>query len=284
MPDFRPLFGVRIEHEYVAPDPFDGLELRPESASMSLLARAGIVLRPLTDGVLALADREMEAEVLRPWLDDPARPFRVVFRLVPRASEFHLYTDLPTDRRIVRLLDTGAVVPGDGPIRLDRTPGPGEGDEVLDALAETYLTRRDELVPPVAVLVVQLTPALLDRDGSEPYRIAFAARRTIWRYHLLGTLAGVEAVIREEAPEEEEPVGFRPAGIVDHPGGRNARTLVSEAPIPVLRSSGRRLQLREEAPGNRILVRRLPVAAPEGIGIADVDGRSTLVSDIFVNS
>jgi len=284
MADFRPLFGVRIEHEYVAPDRCDALEFRLDEASRSRLARAGIVLRGVPDGLVALADRDQEADVLRPWLADPARPFRLVFRLLPRSSDFHLYTDLPADRRIVRLLDTAVVAPADGPIRLDRPPGPGEGDDVLDALGEAYLTRRDELVPPVVLLVVQLSPELLDRASTEPYRIAFEARRTIWRYHLLGPLAGLEAVIREEAPGGEDAVGFRPAGRMEHPGGRSARTLVSEAPIPVLRASGRRLQLREEAPGSRILVRRLPLAAPEGLGIADVDGRSTLVTDIFVNS
>jgi len=285
MSEYRRFFGLRVEHDFFAPSRCEALDVGLDPASHALLARAGIVVRQEPDGIQAYYDADSE-DVLRSWLADPRERFRLVFRLTPGDPSFLRYTDLPEDRQgLVRLLDTE--VDGPSGVVFSLQP-PAEADperaSSLAALEAELITRRDVLVPPLAVLVVLVGPSVLSDDPPEPYRLSFTARKTQWRYHLLGDLAGRQAFIRDQSPDPTDQIRFVPGGAVSLPGGRVAQTLVSEGLLPLRWRADRRLQLREgESGSERVLVRRLPVASPEDLSIATIDGRQTVVSDIYVN-
>lgn len=280
MASYRPFFGIQVEHGYSDPDPCQALVFRPEGATEALLHRAGIVVRTEPDGFQTYCDGADE-ELLRSWVDDPREPFRMVFRVVIKDPTFLNYSQLDKESLgRVLLLDTEDR-DADEPVRLEDADGglPEADEETRNAVT----TRGDMRVPPLAILVIRVGPSILRDPDPPPYRLAFAARRTHWRYHLLGELAGREEVAIRASENGTEPVEFQAAGLVDLPGGRVARVLVSDAPLATRKRTDRRLQLREGDPGNgRILIRRLPVASPEDLSIATVEGRRTLVSDIYV--
>jgi len=282
MASYRPFFGIQVEHGYSDPDPCGALEFRPDRATGSLLNRAGIVFRTEPDGFQTYCDGADE-ELLRSWVDDPRAPFRMVFRVVASDPAFLRYSQLDEESMgRVLLLDTEDQDANE-PVRLDDVDGglPEADEETRSEVT----TRGDMRVPPLAVLVVRVGPSILEESAPAPYRLAFEARRTRWRYHLLGELAGREEVSIRASENGAEPIAFQAAGLVDLPGGRVARVLVSDAPLATRKRTDRRLQLREGDPGNgRILIRRLPVASPEDLSIATVEGRRTLVSDIYVHS
>lgn len=282
MSEYRTLFGIRVEHEYFAPARCDALDFRIDDPSAALLRRAGVVFRREPDGVHAYHDRESES-VLGPWLADPGERFRVVLRVVARDPAFFRYTELPDAHpTLVRCLDSEIDGPPGSLFRLDPPSDPGARARD-EALAAEVVTRRDELVPPVAILGVLLGPSALAGGDAPPYRLAFTARRTVWRYHLLGDLASRDAFIRDQSPDPADQVRFEAVGMVSLPEGRTARMLVSDSALPTRWRAERRLQLREEGSrGERVLVRRLPVASPEDLSVATIDGRQIVVSDIYV--
>lgn len=284
MSDYRSLFGIRVEHEFFLPSRCEAVDFRLDAASTELLARAGILLRHEPDGVHAYYDREQEP-LFRSWFGDPGERFRVVFRLTASDPSFPRYTEVAERSGLVCVLDTEVEGPGGAVFSLTPPEEPGaERRELLDKLEAELVTGRDRLVPPLALLVVFLGPSALAEGGHEPYRLTFAARRTRWRYHLLGDLAGRQAFIRDQSPDPADQIRFTPGGMVNLPGERVAQTLISEGVLPLRRRADRRLQLRETGlDSERVLVRRLPVASPENLSIATIDGRQTIVSDIYVN-
>ena len=66
---------------------------------------------------------------------------------------------------------------------------------------------------------------------------------------------------------------------------QTAWTIRSKTPLTMQERSEYRFQLREEASGNgKVLIRRLPVASAEHIGVDQSGNRATLVSEMYVNS
>lgn len=109
--------------------------------------------------------------------------------------------------------------------------------------------------------------------------LALPVRQTIWKYLLLGAwgdelaVADVAGSMAFTAPERETL-----------PNGETAVVIRSREPLALEERPRHRFQLRRGAgAGERVLLARLPMAAPAGLRREVVDGVLRDVSEIFVN-
>lgn len=133
------------------------------------------------------------------------------------------------------------------------------------------------LMPPLAVLRVPLAalpPAPLH------YTVRLAARATVWKYCLHGEWPEPQLQVVDLASgvEFDEPAPDR----LDN--GAPLVAIRSRAPIALAQRSERRFQLRSrQRGGDKVLVKRLPVAAAQFLAREQIGGESRLVSEIHVH-
>lgn len=241
-----------------------------------------------------LHDRDRR-DALELYAADAAADFRLDLRLWAHDPHFSDCTEPATARQgAILAFDAWSATPdpADGSYRLSAGEHVSEDDFVpLDSeRAASALTPRDLLVPPVALVRLQLADAdgallVPDPEGDgRRYRLDFRARRAYWRYLLLGELAGESVTISDL----DGDAGFTSGGRETLPGDRRALSFRSTGPIPLRERSDRRFQLRLEAAegseNGRLLIRRLPVATPAGLRRETIDGEAAFVSDIYVNA
>lgn len=290
MSAFLPLLRLVVGHGFFTRDPCPAIEVVPQPRSAELAARAGLLVRRRAGGAAVLRG---EGDALERWAADLGPELRLDFRLESRDPRLRDYTEPgpPPAGRMVALDDRDADTPdGDGPILLGRR-GPVSEEDWVEMDSERLfgaLRPQDRRLPPLALVTLHLA----DADGrlrvptvgpaGPEYRVRFEARRTYWRYLLLGPLAADGARVTDSDRETE----FEFGGETLLPGDRRALAFRSTTPIALRERSERRFQLREEggsASGNgRVLVNRLPVAGPDGLRREIVDGSPAFVSDIFV--
>lgn len=144
-------------------------------------------------------------------------------------------------------------------------------------LVAQTLDARTRRMPPLALLRVPLA-------GLPPapvrLRIALAARATVWKYCLHGhwpePQLQVVDLAREAAFGEPEPDRLD--------NGTPMLAIRSQAPIALAQRSERCFQLRSrQRGGDKVLVKRLPMAAARVLSRERIDGASRLVSEIHVH-
>ncbi|HEX8327290.1 MAG TPA: hypothetical protein VF629_07100 [Hymenobacter sp.] len=94
-PGFQELLRFELQHTYFLDDQLPDLAVAPTRATTERLRRAGLLLRAQRGGFVLLwqGEGQSPAPAFRQYLEK--RVFPLVFALQPRASAFHLYTDLP---------------------------------------------------------------------------------------------------------------------------------------------------------------------------------------------
>lgn len=295
MSGWRPLARLLVGHDFFHRDPCPAVEVRLQPHSRALLQRMGLVVRHEAGGAAVLHSGDLEA--LASWAAELGEGLRLDFRVEPRDPRFRDYTapgPVPPGRILAFDSREGSPPREDEPVRLSRRERVSEED-LVDTDSERLapvLTSRDRRLPPVAVVSIHLADArgrlLVPDPGDEGtiWRVDFQARQTYWRYLFLGALARDGASVTDSDRETE----FEPHGETRLPGDRRALAFRSTTPIPLRERSDRRFQLRldgssgSSSNGNgRVLVKRLPVASPEGLRRETIDGSPALVSDIFVN-
>jgi hypothetical protein len=124
------------------------------------------------------------------------------------------------------------------------------------------------------------TPAAALQPDPKRYVLRFAARAAVWKYWLIGDW-------RDSQPQVVDPDGqaaFQQAQDATLPDGRAAVTIRSVAPIAIFRHSPFRFQLRGRAgSGERLLVKRLPVAGTTQLTREPRALGGSLVSEIYVH-
>jgi hypothetical protein len=153
-----------------------------------------------------------------------------------------------------------------------------------DALCATALA---ETAPRRPLLLVHLALSndaggFPGAEGEPPARVCLvrlAAGASHWKYYLLGALAQRELKVADV----DGAVGFRRAE-GERLASRAAAVFLSERPIGLRERPAERFQLLENTPfGEKILMKRMPVASPGIRRKAEIDGRAVLVSEIFIN-
>ncbi|MDY0961156.1 MULTISPECIES: hypothetical protein [Massilia] len=266
MSAYREWFRFDVEHAYHG-GRFGGWRALPDEPTGRLLKRAGALMRQVDDGVVVLVpERDWD---LLPAQDDAD----LVFEVRVDDPLFGTYTFLQPERGQALLADSRqAVREPSGAWRLHAGELLGE-----EALAPD-LPRQPGAPRPA--LLLRIAPQDAAESNSAPrYVVRLGAAASHWKYYLMDGLAERALSI----VDLDDEVEFRR---VDGAGldGRKAAVFVSDRALALRARSARRFQLREQAAfGDKVLVKRLPVACAGIRRKAEVDGHAVLVSEIFVN-
>jgi hypothetical protein len=182
-------------------------------------------------------------------------------------------------------LDAGEAVrdEGDAPLRVHAGETVSQADvrpltwPLVSQSLGTPSSNGARLMPPLALLRVPL--ALLP-PAPLVYTVRFAPRATVWKYCLHGDWPEPQLQVVDLASgvEFDEPAPDR----LDN--GAPLLAIRSRAPIALAQRSERRFQLRSrQRGGDKVLVKRLPVAAAQFLAREQIGGESRLVSEIHVH-
>jgi hypothetical protein len=280
---YHPWFTITVEHDYFADGQWQGLYFEPDDRTSLIIRSAGMIIRE-SPSALAAFRTEESLRVLRLETDPPDGMVRLNFSVRARDRRFGTYTALPPARDGALLHFEAAARAGDhdGTITLSKGPLVSEADLCATAAptGRGIFGNHAHRLPPDFTFTLALDPATPAAAPPAEFELRFGARRSFWKYHLLGNLNRREAFI----VDLDNQVEFEPCGDTLLPGDRPARVFRSRQRIPLQERSDYRFQLRETAPGGpRVLVKRLPVASDARLGLDLIDGRNEVVLETFVN-
>ncbi|MBI1395191.1 MAG: hypothetical protein GC151_04355 [Betaproteobacteria bacterium] len=274
---YRPLLRVDVRHEFHRDGICPALSFIQTPETARLIASRGMVFRATTGGFAIFRPDDRDAD------DD------LVFTVVMQVADpaFANYTDLDGASSGAWYLFDRARAPNgtdDSVARLHEEPWVSASERMAPDTGQLLasLTGRVWAVPPLGVVRVSAggnpAPAA---DSGERYGITFRARRTLWKYYVLGAPAsGVPPAISDP----DGVIEFESTGAESLAGNREAITLRSTAPIALQERPAHRFQLRvKTTTGERVLVRRLAVASPNHLGKDTIDGHEVTVSEIYIN-
>jgi len=241
-----------------------------------------LVIRQTGNGVTVSVD-ENDREPLRMWAAN--RDGKLQFRFKVRAKDrgFANYTDYSLHgRKVIPCFDNlEKKEQVGGKIRLSREALASEADfREIDALvAEGMIGAREKLVPPDFIVTLYVDLEEEQGFGFREHQIGFGARLSYWKYYMLGDMnrAGVFIV------DPEKKVEFLPCGEVMLAENKPARVFRSNQPVFLLENSQCRFQLKERnAGGEKVLIKRLPLASEARLGSELINGKNELVMENFV--
>jgi len=279
---YRPLFSVAVEHGYFSDGLWNGLHFEPDAETSKMAGLSSLVIRQTGNGVRVSVDDE-DRHPLRMWAAGSDGRLRFRFKVRAQDKEYANYTDysvigwsgIPCFDNLDKEVQAG------GGIRLSRGALVTEADfREIDALiGEGMIDSRERRVPPDFIVTVYV---VLDGEHGfdfMPYLIGFGARRSYWKYYMLGDMNRSDVFI----VDQEKKVEFLACGEVMLAGNRPARVFRSNQPIFLLEKSECRFQLREcGVSGEKVLIKRLPLASKTRLGSEMIDGRKEVVLENFV--
>ena len=294
MGTYSALFSIEVGHRYFADELCPALYFVPTPKTGMVINNAGLLTRSTVNGVRVFYDTE-SPDSLRLHASDADVPLRFEYKVFSRDPNFLNYTELPATEHpgneedaILYFDNLDSQTDETGRTKLQDQEYAGASDlEKLDsALLEHILSARDRLAKPVCVVSIRLPEsagAPLDLGataGSRRYVISFDAKRTIWKYYLLGDLAIEDLYIAGL----DNGIEFESGGLERLVDNRPALTFRSKTTIQMRHRQDIRFQLREQnSGGGKVLIRRLPVASANQIGRAIIDGEAAPVSEMFIN-
>ncbi len=294
MGSYSELFSVEVEHRYFAGGLCPALYFVPTPQTAMLINNAGLLTRSMVNGVRVFYDTD-SPDSLRLYASDAGEPLSLEYKVFSRDPNFFNYTELPEtgppgdeEDAILYFENYGSLIDETGRIKLQDQEYAGASDlEKLDStLLEHILSARDRLAKPVCVVSIRIAEwagVPLDPGATEVarrYFIGFDAKRTIWKYYLLGDMAVEELTISDL----DNGIEFESTGMERLGDNRPALTFRSKTTIQMRQKQDMRFQLREQnSGGGKVLIRRLPVASANQIGRAVLDGEAVPVSEMFIN-
>lgn len=262
MTGYRELFRLSLEHAYHG-GAWRGWEIEPVGGTRRLMDGAGVLVRRSGDDAVFLAPATRLYQL--PW--QAGAPVAFVLLVHAHDPLFASYT-LPALAAGQLLVADSALAGGE--TVLPASASPADAPLCRLALAQAASPRR-----PALVLRVELDTA------APPRRVVvrFDAGSSFWKYYVTGALAARPLAIADL----DGVVAFR-AGVPDEERPAGALVFLSDRPIALRAQPGERFVLKENGPfGERVLMRRMPVA---GTGLrqrAVLDGQVVQVSEIFIN-
>jgi len=272
MSTYREWFRFTVEHAYHAGG-LDGWRALPDAPTRRLLDGAGVLLRQAAGAVVVLAPDGRRD--LLPARDEDGAPLSLRFEIRVDDPLFGAYTSpQPAPGQVLLADSRQAVREASGAWRLHAGEWLGDAALAPDAPRPPGLPR--------PALTLRIAPPPLETADPEPaprYVVRLAAASSYWKYYLLDALAGRALSI----VDVDDEVAFTRLDGADL-DGRKAAVFMSDRALALRARSPRRFQLREQAAfGDKVLVKRLPVACAGIRRKAQVDGHDVLVSEIFVN-
>ena len=112
------------------------------------------------------------------------------------------------------------------------------------------------------------------------YYIKVEARQVFWKYYLMGVLVR-ENVYLSDVDGVAEFVAMGKEQLADQ---REAMTFRTEKKLPLKANFDYRFQLKEkDSNGDKVVIKRLPMAEITRFGRGVIDGSSEVVSEIYIN-
>lgn len=243
MTRYAPFLTLIAEHGYYA-DAAAALRIEPLSLPQSVLVRSN---GPVTT---LLIDEARVAEIERPVL--------LNFAVMAADPAVFAITDLPNPGE-VGYLEVAAE----------------DGEAVIEVGAGSIAG----FVPPTGRRPLVLLEVAPPATGAATLRIRFAARQTIWAYHICGRAPDGLSI---DDPKGEH--GFSAPQIGQLPDGRRVETFRSTAPIALSARPQTRFSLVRTGPfGPQVVVPVLPAAGPALSFVDPAAQAGALQSDIYVN-
>ncbi len=282
MGSYQPLFHLAVHHLFFDEALCLNLAFVPTQSSASLLQRIGLLTRNTANGIGVFYD-DAQIEALEHYVNDLEVPLSFQYKIFSKDPLFKNYTEAPAykDDTLLYFDSRKARTEGEHVFRLHTSDTVSEAD--FKAIASPplvdILNKKDRRVKPVCVVHIEMSPAFFE-DGAKRYTIKFAVRKTYWKYYLLGSLAEKETYISDLNNE----TAFESGGITTLPGRKRALIYRSTRPIGLRENVQRRFQLREKSAGNgKVIIKRLPVASADQINTEIINGKESVISEIYVN-
>lgn len=252
---YQSLLSVQVQHGYFEPGQTRHLVFDPSEPTWCLMKRFDVIMRCDGQSMLLLAP----ADRLSALINECA--------LTGGALRFQLRSSDPACAQYTAPLPTG--------LEATFAPDPDEGSHLLRQ------TRAGTGAVPVGLGVVLGELVLpLEDASSKAWTLQIPARSTIWKYWLLGDWLDRELTLVDLAGQIEfaQPVSEA------LPDGRTATVIRSRTAIALQERPRQRFQLRDaRSTPPKVLVPRMPAAAPGGLGREWQSGDTALVAEIFVS-
>lgn len=282
---YLPLIHLEARCEYFESGLCRDLQYVLTSASAALVRNRALLVRSTPAGVTVYT--ATRGEPAKTAASNEA--LDLTFKVVTGDTGFACYAELDGRQMdTVFRFDSANATPNaaDSALRLHSESWAGAADRIPVSSPELngVLDAKERLAPPLAVVTLHLNASdLTGATGARHYYIAFQARRTLWKYYVLGAAqTDAELSIRDtEGTIEFAAAPGSPERICDN---RQAVALLSKGPIALQERSNLRFQLRVNTPeGGKVLVKRLAVASPHQFAKEIVNGREVAVSEIYIN-
>lgn len=285
-----PLFNIAVAHRYFSQGVCPCLDFVPTLQTRRLMQNSGVLVHRRADGIGLSYDQDRE-EVLRLYDEDSEQPLCFAFKVYAEDPDFRSYTE-PFRAAIDTLLyfDNGGDSPAqENTIRLHGDEYVSKIDLVaLDApQLMDVLSQQERLLPPICVVKIFAREGRRSRLDAwlrpEPftYHLSFQARRTVWKYYLLGEAAAQEAFI----VDTDGHIQFEALGRIALSDARRSLAYQTTQSIPLSQHYDFRFQLKTQSQeGEKVLIKRLPLACVSRSGKEEVAGQGQVVSEIYVNS
>lgn len=255
-----------------------GVDFVPSSATASLIRSVGLMVKRSDNGIAVFcAEDRLPALLLHAQGGAETLNFAFVARVSDKNFPNYTHPLIPREGKVLCFSNAGRDLD-----LLTKYDEASEDDcrDVAALVDEGVLNERDRRVLPdfVAILQVKVVPG--EAGHARDFCIRFGARKSFWKYYLLGKMGRDSARI----VDLDNKVEFESRGEVVLPGNRRSQLFMSTSRVSLAEKSQHRFQLREsDRQGDRILVRRLPVASESRLGLEVIDGKREVVFENYVN-
>jgi|GEM_PF-1576957 len=288
MSHYRQLFDLQIHHRYFAHGTGGDMDVVPTEATRRLLQATGLLWRsaPGSLGVLFNSD---DTDTLISRIKDSSEELKLCFCLVSRDPAFSCYSDLqPAGDDSVYCFNNWTHQPNaDGVTLLHSGDHVSSSDLVQrdSMLAQGYFSSDTLRNPLCLTLIIDIDNSFLDKGRGlvcNQYRLDINARKTYWKYYLLHGFADRDLIIKHQSNNGE--TAFVDEGRQVLSNNQSARVFRTESPLQLQDRYGWQFQLRERTDtGEKILLKRLPLAGAGRLHREEIDGKPEFVSEIYVN-
>ncbi|KKO44077.1 hypothetical protein WG68_17305 [Arsukibacterium ikkense] len=283
---YLPLCYIQLQHSYFTTGYLQQADLKPTADTSRRLHNAQLLFKATKQGAMLLLDSSRR-DIAAACCDSP---LTLHFLLYSRDAQFGSYTEPALQQGQLLYCDNSTPLQQDEQLRLHSGAELNAADVIsstdpkLMALPELKQTPLPVLVLALTILrsdITQLTAAKVRH-----YLLSFGSRRRIWRYYLCGDSFTQPVQIRDLAPHGStlSAPQFVQQPDVTLANGRSAKVFDSSAPLALAQQSLYRFALvSQDEQSEKILIKRLPVAAAGQCGLAVANGVPSNIAEIYLN-
>ncbi|QOL15859.1 hypothetical protein [Dickeya dianthicola] len=265
MSDYGLLFQLRIEHEFFAGCPglpFYG-ELAPHSQPAA--TRTGLLIKPLADGLMVLADRSQNALLM-------AETLSLQWWFYSREPGFLSYTALPElaqpETPYFRYTLSGS------------EPGEVRLEAANSTAPEKSLSPRAQPAGLLWLVDIDISAAAIaafaSQRGAPLLIVPFHSQRRRWKYLFTAPYVNAQSRIQDSRQDNQ----FDYLGTEILANGQRALAFISRERLNIQKKSDYHFRLYQE---NTLLIDPLPVATPLSLCRLTTEKTSEVVAEIIVN-